>query len=175
MPTTPRGLVYPSSTAAPNVPSDMQALAQSIEAVWDGQYYCVSRGSGSQSLTSATMTAITMDTDDSDAYAMHSTSSNTSRILAPAAGIYLGTATVNFASNATGVRILTLRKNSGGVGTAGTQLGYIELSAATAIHYMQVTGIIQMAATDYLELFAYQNSGGALNAQVTNFSVVRIA
>ena len=26
MPTTPRGLVYPSSTDSPNVPADMQAL-----------------------------------------------------------------------------------------------------------------------------------------------------
>lgn len=175
MPSTPRGLVYPATSAAPNVPADMQALAESIESVWDNQPYCVSRNSSTVSLTTATLTAMTLDTDDSDALGMHSTSSNTSRIVAPSAGLYIGTATVNFASNATGVRILTLRKNSGGVGTAGTQLGYIELSAASAIHYMQVQGLISMAANDYLELFAYQNSGGALNAQVTNFSVARFA
>lgn len=175
MPTTPRGLVYPSSTDDPNVPADMQALAQSIEAVWDGQPYCVTHHSTTQSLTTATMTAVSIDTDDSDVLGMHSTSTNTSRIVAPSAGLYIGTATVSFASNSTGVRILTLRKNSGGVGTAGTQLGYIEISAATAIHYMQVQGIIALAASDYLELFAYQNSGGALNAQVTNFTVARFA
>lgn len=175
MATTPRGLVYPASSAAPNVPADMQALAESVEAVWNNQPYCVTRNSTTQSLTTATMTPVVCDTDDDDGQAMHSTSSNTSRIVAPANGFYIGTATVSFASNATGVRILTLRKNSGGVGTAGTQLGYVELSAASAIHYMQVTGLIYLGATDYLELFAYQNSGGALNAQVANFSVVRIA
>ena len=34
MPTTPYGLHYPSSTAPPNVPADLQLLAQDVEAVF---------------------------------------------------------------------------------------------------------------------------------------------
>lgn len=34
MPTTPRGLPYPAATAAPNVPADLQALAEAVEVMF---------------------------------------------------------------------------------------------------------------------------------------------
>lgn len=175
MPTTPRGLVYPASTAAPDVPADMQALAESIEAVWDGQPYCVVHNASAQSLTSGTIAVLTQDTDDSDVLAMHSTATNTSRIVAPSAGLYIAYATLNFAAHATGVRIGNIRKNAAGSSVGGTSLGYVELATSGTITYVQVMGLTYLAATDYVEVFGYQNSGGALGCTTTNFTLARFA
>ena len=116
--------------------------------------------SANQSISSSVQTAITFDTELEDTDGFHSTSSNTPRITIPAgkAGFYLITGQVNFASNATGLRNCELRKN----GTAFTTLFIMPAVSGdwTGSSYSQIQ---ELAVADYIELFAYQTSGGSLN------------
>jgi hypothetical protein len=116
--------------------------------------------SANQSISTATSTAITFDTELKDTDGFHSTSSNTSRMTIPSgkAGFYLVTGQVNYASNASGVRAGELRKN-------GSFVTYAYISAPTNGDWTSgcVSHIIELAVADYVELFAYQTSGGSLN------------
>jgi hypothetical protein len=164
MATTPRGLPYPASTDTPDVPADIQALAEAMEDVFDTQPYCSVQNNTTQSIATATWTVATFDTDNSDAYAMHSTSSNTSRIIAPAAGLYIVTAVFAFANNATGTRKAQLRKNSAGSSTGGTSLGHTGGAPQSGLQFFgSISAIVQLAASDYVEMFVYQDCGSSLN------------
>jgi hypothetical protein len=119
--------------------------------------------SGTQSLTNNTAAKITWDTETYDTDGFHSTSTNTSRITIPSgkAGYYSITATGAIAGNATGQRYFAFYKN-----------GSLELIFARAAGYsadtaLSGTAIFNLAETDYIELEAFQNSGGALDFQDT--------
>ena len=66
---------------------------------------------------------------------------------------------VNFDANATGNRGVELRKN----GTGVDYVFFLAPAAAANASTFPFSYIISLVATDYLELFAYQTSGGALN------------
>ncbi len=93
-----------------------------------------------------------------DVGSMHSNSTNNSRLTAPADGIYLVTAHVEWESNTTGTRTLTIRKNDVGAGTIARQEapgdGLTGLSIATAV---------QLADNDFVEVEVRQDSGGDLD------------
>lgn len=164
MGTTPRGLVYPGGTDDPDVPADMQALAESIESVWNNQPFCwVQHNATLNHATSGTWYTTPFDTENSDASAMHSTSSNQSRVIAPVAGLYVVHYNYSFAANATGQRAVQIRKNGAGVSTGGTGVAYKQLNSTAAGTFVDNgAAVLYMAANDYVELFTYQNSGGAL-------------
>lgn len=111
------------------------------------------------SVANNTVQALTFDSERYDTDSIHSTSSNTSRLVAPFAGTYLIAGTMRFASNATGIRAVQLRLNGGtligSVVTPPTSGDVIDLNVVT---------VYALAASDYVELCAYQTSGGALNA-----------
>ena len=135
-----------------------------------------------QSLNDVTWTLITWtaaDTFDTDS--MHDPASNDSRILAPIAGKYLAMATVGFAANTTGSRFARIEKNAAGVLDAGTFVSQAALDANTEATNPTATsfsffGLVDMAANDYIEVFAYQSSGGALNVLATrsNFALMYV-
>ncbi len=164
MGTTTRGLTYPASTDVPNVPADLQTLAQSIEAVWDGQPFCWCQHNVVLTHTTSTWTATPFDTENNDNGSMHSTSSNQSRLIAPKAGLYLFVANAAFAANSTGTRGLQVRKNAAGNAANGTQLSYQIAVTPTVAWAGAACGIVQMAINDYLEMFTFQSSGGNLNS-----------
>jgi hypothetical protein len=92
---------------------------------------------------------------------MHSTSVNTSRMTCPAngTGAYKVIGIVYFLGNATGVaRAVRLRKN--GV-DEGSQIVAPPPNANPMS--VQIEKIIGMVPGDYVELCAYQDSGGSLN------------
>lgn len=122
---------------------------------------CFLSKSATQALTTATFTALTFNTEDIDTDGFHSTVSNTSRITIPTGkdGKYLVTPQVRFEGNATGRRILALYKN--GVLVA---LNQFEQNPNTGAITVGNSFLISLVATDYIELFAYQTSGGNLNA-----------
>jgi hypothetical protein len=124
---------------------------------------CNVENSTTQSLTSGTFTALTFDTEDSDPNNMHSTASNTSRITIPSGkgGVYLLVAYTSFAANATGVRSGYFKKN--GTTILGPQTNYANGGAGDGVA-VHTSFIVALVPTDYVEFFAYQNSGGALNA-----------
>lgn len=114
-----------------------------------------------QSINDSTNTALTFNTEDFDVGAMHDTGSNTSRLTIPASagGLYWVNANTTFASNATGYRHLFIRKN----GTTNVLTGALNLGNATTVTMINCSGILVLSAGDYLEIMAFQSSGGALN------------
>ncbi len=116
---------------------------------------------GNQSTNSGTFTAITFNSNDYDSFtSMHSTSTNTSRITISVAGKYRLTAGIKFAANATGNRAARFLLNGATViaedhcfaSTGGTEVTSFTLCAER-----------NFAATDFIEVQAFQSSGGALN------------
>jgi len=121
-----------------------------------------------QSISNNSSTAITFDTELFDTDAFHDTGSNTSRITIPSGldGKYRFSWHAMFAaSNTTGLRLAFLRLN--GVddthNVPGSRNNLNPISASLEAHG---TGscIVDLVATDYIELFVYQNSGGAVNS-----------
>lgn len=121
---------------------------------------CVAYNSAVQSLANNNSTFVTFDSEDLDVGAMHSTSVSPSRITVPAGGdgLYWVRGRSYFPSNATGQRILTLRKNN----TTDLNEAEVPPSAGGNCEF-DVSGIYALVATDYVELFAYQNSGAPMN------------
>jgi len=129
---------------------------------------------GAQSISDSTATVITFDAESFDVGTMHDNATNNTRLTIPSGGdgLYVVTAGVAFTGNATGVRALTLKLT--GTAVSDTQ----DSSVAAATHIMQLSAISLAVAGDYFEVFAYQNSGGALNvvtgASVTFLSAVKV-
>lgn len=121
-----------------------------------------------QSLTSGAFAAITMDAEDFDLFPTggsggHSTSVNTSRFTAEFPGTYGFAGTVNFASSATGIRAARFGLNGAVIAASAVEANAITGNPiGVAVAFTAVTMVIG----DYVELFGFQNSGGALNTSV---------
>jgi len=118
-----------------------------------------------QSIPDSTFTAITFNVESFDTSGIHDTSTNTDRFTVPAGkgGYWLFTGNLNWASNATGYRQIGLVKNANLTGSEpnpGT-------AAVGNIVAQPFSAIFNLVATDYISLYAYQNSGGALNVDST--------
>jgi hypothetical protein len=129
----------------------------------DEQPRASANNSTTQSISNSTWTAVTFDTEDYDVGSMHSTSVNTSKFTVPTGGggIYLLTAQVTFAANATGVRQIRFLKGSGATDIGGTSAR--SSVTATDIETLSSSLVVSLAAGDIVEVYAYQTSGGSLN------------
>lgn len=115
-----------------------------------------------QSISNATVTAITFGagTEDYDADGLHDTSSNTSRITAAVAGIYVCSYQVVLgAGGSSGSRAAWLRVN-GGADTV--RYAWSEQKTDLATAHTGCTDLY-LAAGHYVELVVAQWSGGSLN------------
>ena len=124
---------------------------------------CSASKSGNQSIPNNAYTAITWDTEQYDTDAIHSTSVNTSRFTIPAGkgGKWLFTGVALWEANATGSRFLFYYVN----GALTARL--FNITAPAGVEPASPISItLNLSATDYIEFFAYQNSGTALNYQV---------
>jgi len=109
-------------------------------------------------MTTGVAAALTFNTERYDDSAFHSTSVNTSRMTIPVAGKYLIGGTVRFAANTTGQRNIYLQVNG------ATIIASVDLDATAALTFdIDIVTAYSFAAADYIELFAFQNSGGNLN------------
>lgn len=127
---------------------------------------CSVYGSAAQSIPDDTTTTMLADSENHDNDSMHSTSSNTGRITAQTAGRYLFNGTVEFAANSTGRRLIYLRVN-------GTTSYLLYSSAAPTSPTTAVgsfTKTLVLAAGDYVEVRANQNTGGSANATLAEFA-----
>ena len=119
-----------------------------------------------QSVNNNAWTALGLDTEQADTYGGHSTTTNTSRYTAQAAGWYTVCGVSVWAANATGVRGARIHVN-GSVVQGSTGL----IATATTGSF---TGIatpvraVQLAVGDYVEVAGYQSSGGALSTGVAS-------
>jgi hypothetical protein len=129
--------------------------------------------STNQSVSNATNTVLTFDSESFDTNAYHSTSTNTSRITIPAgkAGYYNLTANIVFGTSSAGIRQINFAKNG------AAAIYTLQMSASSASEtIVSVSYLIKLLEADYVEAFVYQTSGGSLNiigngaADFTTFS-----
>lgn len=114
-----------------------------------------------QSIADATETVLTFNTEDVDVASLHDNVTNNSRLTIPTSGdgYYLVSIKVDFASNATGQRYIGIKKN----GTTYRYLSIVRAVSAASDLMINGTIMLNLVATDYIEVCAYQDSGGALN------------
>lgn len=114
-----------------------------------------------QSLPTGVTTAIEMTAETDDTHGFHDNATFPSRFTVPAGrgGRYVVTGVVSFASNGTGAREAQLRIN----GVAAEIVSHQADPSAFFLTRVGVTGIFTLAAGDFVEVFATQSSGGALN------------
>lgn len=115
--------------------------------------------SAAQSATSGVSLWLAFNSERYDTDAIHDTATNNSRLTCQTAGIYLVEATLAFAANVTGVRGAQLLLN----GT--TNIAIVREPAATGghEHLLTISTTWAFAVNDYVEVLAFQSSGGALN------------
>jgi hypothetical protein len=118
---------------------------------------------GNQSISNGTFPALGFDAEVFDTDGFHDPVTNNTRLTVPAGedGYYEVGGKVEWANNTSGARILGMSKNGGGA-TPYMQ-GGVPGSGASLIWTFN-TGPIALVAGDYVEIHAYQDSGGSLNA-----------
>jgi hypothetical protein len=117
--------------------------------------------SANQSLANATETVITFDTETFDTDAYHDNVTNSGRLTVPAgkAGYYNIYFCIQFDVNATGDREVSLYIN----GTASRICFQNQPGDATIYTALTGSTTYYLADTDFVQLTAYQDRGGALN------------
>lgn len=118
---------------------------------------CKAYSSVNLSINSATGTALLFDTEEYDTDNIHSVVSNKSRFTAPSDGVYLIGASVQWHTGAGTDRYLWISKNGSSERIAVDHRGPVTETEST------IAAILELVATDYVEFFVYQNTGGALN------------
>lgn len=115
--------------------------------------------SAGTSMSDSTNTVMLFDGEDTDPDGMHSTSSNTGRITVPRDGIAIVNGGIRFASNATGVRRVSIRRNGSTV-----QNEHQRTAGSTGDQSLETTLVWSVSANDYFELLGWQSSGGSLSS-----------
>jgi hypothetical protein len=127
---------------------------------------CGLRDSGNQTTTGGVDTAVTFNTEYFDTDAFHDTSTNTSRITIPAGkgGKYLFSYTmVNTAPAEANYSQSTIRKN--GTAVTGIQTLFSSLTYTT----MAQTVILDLVATDYVEVYLLSDTAATIQSYRTFF------
>lgn len=131
---------------------------------------------GSQAITTATLTAVTWNLEDYDTNSMHDNVTNNSRITIPSGqgGYYLVQANLVYTDAGTAAEIL-IYKN-------GTILKrQMSGTSSTGDFDLEITAVLNLAASDYIEIYTRQATGanrnvnGNTNAQQNSaFQVVKL-
>ena len=111
-----------------------------------------------QSIPNNSATALTFNSETFDTDTIHDTSTNTGRLTCKTAGIYEISASVAFAAHSTGTRALYFYLNG------ATTIAQVRLRATPDGRTMlNLNTQYSLSVNDYIELYAYQNSSGALS------------
>jgi hypothetical protein len=116
----------------------------------------------SQSLTNNTITVVSFDTEEFDTDAYHDSGTNPSRLTIPTGlgGKYLLSGGGDFQASGVGIVALGFRIN----GDTADRLAWTAQPFTAGMDQgISISEIVSLAAGDYVELTAYQTSGGALN------------
>lgn len=123
-----------------------------------------------QSIANATHTAVAFNSERFDTNEIHDTATNNTRLTCKTAGKYLIGGTLEYAANASGIfRIAAIRLNGATFISSGKETfptgGLAHLVSA------ETQTLYDLAVNDYVELMAYQDTGGALNVNASgNYS-----
>lgn len=125
---------------------------------------CFAYRNADKSTSNGVMTPYDMDLELYDSHTAHSTVTNNSRLIAPDPGIYGAKFQAKWAANVTGSRQVQIRKNAAGNPASGTLVfETADEPSAGNIGFVNGTVDVQLSASDYIEMFTSQSSGGALN------------
>jgi len=116
--------------------------------------------------TSNGWTTCALDTEITDTYGGHSTSSNPSRYTAQVAGWYTVCGVAVFVGSSSGVRAARIQVNGSLV--QGTSQFVAPSSAGSFTGVMTPTRAVQLAVGDYVELGLGQTTGGALSTGIAS-------
>ncbi|WP_433537601.1 hypothetical protein ACQPZK_07600 [Micromonospora sp. CA-249363] len=120
-----------------------------------------------QAIPNITATALTFTTEvvdnDIDGVGGHSTTTNTTRWTARYPGWYRVSGGCAFANNSTGFRLLSWSVNGSIIPGVDVLLAAV---SGNTTRIPARTAVIYLNEGDYLELKAYQSSGGSLNTAV---------
>jgi len=110
-----------------------------------------------QTISNATYTAVTWDTERIDTDAFHSTVTNTSRMTVPSgkAGKYSVYGFIQADGGTTGNRAIQVYKNGSPFITASNQPG-------GGYPTSQISAVMDLIVGDYVEIFVYQTQGGSV-------------
>ena len=125
--------------------------------------------SSNQTLTNIVVAALAFANESFDTDAMHDNSTNNSRLTAKTAGIYYIEGQAEFALNGTGDRFLRIFLNNTSVLSESRHL------AAGGAHRELCGGLFALAVNDYVELIAFQSSGGDLIVNPARFYMFWVA
>lgn len=131
--------------------------------------------SANQAIGTASATVLAFNSERFDTDTIHDNATNNSRLTCKTAGKYLITGTIEWPVAATGTRGAYLRVNG------GTFVGIAQHPPSnTGVDVVIVTTLWEMAVNDYVELLAFQSSGGNLNVNASasyspEFSMVKVA
>jgi len=121
--------------------------------------------SATQSIATATYTAISWDQEGWDTNSYHDNVTNNSRVTIPSGkgGKYLVTTNVTYATaSGGGYRLINIYKN--GTGTGDNSFTPSASFNTTAV----ISKVFDLAVGDYIQVFAAQDSGGALNVTASS-------
>lgn len=140
---------------------------KAVKAYVDGQRkYCRAYRDSDVSIATSSWTTIAFNKESFDNDAMHSNTTNNSRITIKTAGKYAFGGQVQFATSSTGMRAVQVLLN----GT--TSLTRQQTSASSAGRTaLYAGGIYQFAVNDYIELQAYQNRGSSLDTDTSDLEL----
>lgn len=129
--------------------------------------------STTQSINTGTVTPLAFDTEDFDTNGFHDTVTNNSRVTIPTGldGFYLILGHVQYAAQTTGERRARIHKN----GSVVIQNNKMTVTVAAEVTNIQCVAVLNLVATDYIELNAYHTQGSALNVTGTAASSQLIA
>jgi hypothetical protein len=135
--------------------------------------------SAAATITTGTNTTMTFDVERFDqagnaADTMHDNSTNPSRLTCRYAGVYLITANIRWAGNATGDRYLSLLYNN------TDEIAGVHDTGDATENRQSVSTLWALAVNDYVEVRVHQTSGGNLDVTLSakispEFMMVRVA
>jgi hypothetical protein len=173
--------VYQNSGAAMDVGHGSSTTAQATFSIVKLDSGKVGSGIGASvysnattNINDATFTAVAFTNEDFDTDNFHDNATNNTRMTIPTGlgGLYLLRGNVEWDTNATGDRIVTFFKNG-----SDTSRGWTRDTAVAAGSGQPATAVLNLAAGDYVEMRAYQNSGTTRTVGSngrTNFSIIRL-
>ncbi|HEV7554983.1 MAG TPA: hypothetical protein VGO00_06010 [Kofleriaceae bacterium] len=149
--------IDPESTSEPTESEQPQALTTgtpTVQAV-----------STEVTIPSGVVTVLPLAGESWDVGSMHSITANTSRLNAPADGIYHVSATISWRANSNGSqRYVTVRRNGILHDVALAQIPPVK--SATDFTTVVVSADIKLAGKDYVEVSVQQDSGSSVNVVV---------
>jgi len=118
-----------------------------------------------QSIPNGAYTSISFQTEDYDTPSGHDPVTNNTRYTAPITGKYTFSGGVAFVANGSGLRGTRWAKNGTALNASASM--FVTVGAGAASRITAQTIGVDLAAGDFVELQAFQDTGGAINTFAT--------